>query len=47
MTTSGKVRFYKAQGSFARLVEITAGPDGAMWFTAELGPPAIGRVTTH
>ncbi len=47
MTTTGKASFYSVPASSPDLGAITAGPDGAMWFTSALGPPAIGRVTTH
>jgi hypothetical protein len=46
MTTAGKTQFYKVPGSFPELVEITVGPGSTMWFTSDIGPSGIGRVTT-
>ena len=43
ITTSGHVTLYSVT---ARTSDITAGPDGALWFT-ELQTSQIGRITTH
>ncbi len=48
MTTKGKMRFFKPPASeLGEYAEITAGPDGAMWFTSVLAPEAVGRITVH
>jgi streptogramin lyase len=42
MSTAGAVKIYMVQ-NISNPVDITAGPDGAMWFTAN---NVIGRITT-
>jgi len=44
ITTSGDITFYSLNDGFTLPSEITAGPDGALWFTEEYG--GIGRITT-
>ena len=41
------MKFYKAPPGAGELMEIAAGPDGAMWFTSFQLGSAIGRVATH
>ena len=45
ITTAGVVTAYLVPNSNSGLVDITAGPDGALWFT-EYGGGDIGRITT-